>query len=73
MPRSLLDPVASHEVNATRTLYVLEAARKSGGHVVVASSSFVYGDTDVLPKHEDLPTRPMSPYAAASWQPRVTH
>jgi UDP-glucose 4-epimerase len=65
VPRSLLDPVASHEVNATGTLYVLEAAREAAAHVVVASSSSVYGNTDVLPKSEDLPTRPMSPYAVS--------
>jgi UDP-glucose 4-epimerase len=65
VPRSLIDPVASHEANATGTLYVLEAAREVGAHVVVASSSSVYGDTAVLPKSEDLPTRPMSPYAVA--------
>jgi UDP-glucose 4-epimerase len=65
VPRSLIDPVASHEANATGTLYVLEAAREAGAHVVVASSSSVYGDTDVLPKSEDLPTRPMSPYAVS--------
>jgi UDP-glucose 4-epimerase len=65
VPRSLLDPVASHEVNATGTLYVLEAARQSGTHVVVASSSSVYGDTPTLPKHEDLPTRPLSPYGVS--------
>jgi UDP-glucose 4-epimerase len=65
VPRSLLDPVASHEANATGTLYVLEAAREVGAHVVVASSSSVYGDTAVLPKSEDLPTRPMSPYAVS--------
>jgi UDP-glucose 4-epimerase len=65
VPRSLLDPVASHEVNATGTLYVLEAAREATAHVVVASSSSVYGNTEVLPKSEDLPTRPMSPYAVS--------
>jgi UDP-glucose 4-epimerase len=65
VPRSLLDPVASHEANATGTLYVLEAARAAGAHVVVASSSSVYGNTDVLPKHEDLPTRPLSPYGVS--------
>jgi UDP-glucose 4-epimerase len=63
VPRSLEDPVRSHEVNATGTLRVLEAARPHGAHVVVASSSSVYGGTDVLPKTEDLPTRPLSPYA----------
>jgi UDP-glucose 4-epimerase len=61
----LLDPVASHEANATGTLYVLEAAREVGAHVVVASSSSVYGETEVLPKSEDLPTRPLSPYAVS--------
>jgi UDP-glucose 4-epimerase len=63
VPRSLEDPVRSHEVNATGTLRVLEAARPHGAHVVVASSSSVYGGTDVLPKTEDLPARPLSPYA----------
>ena len=65
VPRSLLDPVASHDVNATGTLYVLEAARAAGAHVVVASSSSVYGNTEILPKHEDLPTRPLSPYGVS--------
>jgi UDP-glucose 4-epimerase len=46
-------------------LYVLEAAREAAAHVVVASSSSVYGNTEVLPKSEDLPTRPMSPYAVS--------
>lgn len=65
VPRSLADPVASHEANATGSLFVLEAARAVGAYVIVASSSSVYGDTDVLPKHENLPARPMSPYAAS--------
>jgi UDP-glucose 4-epimerase len=65
VPRSLLDPVASHEANATGTLYVLEAARAAEVHVAVASSSSVYGNTDVLPKHEDMPTRPLSPYGVS--------
>lgn len=66
VPRSIADPVASHEANATGTLYVLEAARAAGNvPVVLASSSSVYGDTPVLPKHEGLPPRPRSPYAAS--------
>lgn len=66
VPRSLADPVASHDANATGTVNVLEAARRAGcGHVVVASSSSVYGDNPELPKHEGLATRPMSPYAAS--------
>ncbi|MFF3455395.1 NAD-dependent epimerase/dehydratase family protein [Streptomyces sp. NPDC002730] len=65
VPRSLADPVASHHVNATGTVYVLEACRRAGLPVVAASSSSVYGAVPVLPKHEELPTQPMSPYAAS--------
>lgn len=66
VPRSIVDPVASHDVNATGTLRVLEAARAEGDvHVVVASSSSVYGANPVLPKHEALATLPRSPYAAS--------
>lgn len=65
VPRSVADPVASHLANATGTLEVLEAARRSGDcQVVVASSSSVYGANPILPKREDLATRPLSPYAA---------
>ena len=64
--RSVVDPLASHEANATGTLKVLEAARRAGvGHIVLASSSSVYGAIKPLPKHEDLPTAPLSPYAAS--------
>jgi len=66
VPRSLADPVASHLANATGTVEVLEAARRAGNvHVIVASSSSVYGANPTLPKHEDLATRPLSPYAAS--------
>ncbi|MFI6287225.1 NAD-dependent epimerase/dehydratase family protein [Streptomyces sp. NPDC051018] len=64
VPRSIRDPLASHQANATGTLQVLEAARRAGGlHVIAASSSSVYGANPRLPKHEDLTTAPMSPYA----------
>jgi UDP-glucose 4-epimerase len=63
VPRSLADPLRTHEVNATGTVYVLEACRRKSLHVVAASSSSVYGAVSVSPKHEDLPTRPLSPYA----------
>jgi UDP-glucose 4-epimerase len=63
--RSLDDPGASHEINATGTIYVLEAARRAGAHVVCASSSSVYGASAQLPKHEELATRPLSPYGAS--------
>lgn len=65
VPRSIADPAASHEVNVTGTMNVLEAARRSdNAYVVVASSSSVYGANPELPKHEGLTPRPMSPYAA---------
>jgi UDP-glucose 4-epimerase len=65
VPRSLADPMASHLTNATGTMEVLEAARRHGlPHVVVASSSSVYGANPELPKHEDMATMPISPYAA---------
>jgi UDP-glucose 4-epimerase len=65
VPRSLADPMASHLTNATGTMEVLEAARRHGlPHVVVASSSSVYGANPELPKHENMATMPISPYAA---------
>jgi len=66
VPRSIADPMASHLANATGTVEVLEAARRAGNpHVIVASSSSVYGANPTLPKHEDLATLPLSPYAAS--------
>lgn len=66
VPRSLADPLASHEANATGTLRVLEAARRAGGlHTIVASSSSVYGANAILPKHERLRPEPLSPYAVS--------
>ncbi len=64
VPRSVSNPMASHHANSTGTLMVLEASRRHGNlHTIVASSSSVYGSNPVLPKHEDLATRPLSPYA----------
>ncbi|MHC5034607.1 MAG: SDR family oxidoreductase [Planctomycetota bacterium] len=66
VPRSIKDPLATHEVNATGTLNILLAARESGvKRVVYASSSSVYGDTPELPKREDMTPRPKSPYAVS--------
>ncbi|MFC4590306.1 NAD-dependent epimerase/dehydratase family protein [Sphaerisporangium corydalis] len=65
VPRSLADPVTSHTVNATGTLNVLEACRATAPHVIIASSSSVYGDVIEPCKHEELPTRPLSPYGAS--------
>lgn len=66
VPRSLIDPLASHEANATGTLKVLEAARECGvGQVIVASSSSVYGANPLLPKRETMKPSPVSPYAVS--------
>ncbi len=66
VPRSLEDPVASHEANATGTVRVLEAARRHPScQVIVASSSSVYGANPDLPKREDMAAMPVSPYAAS--------
>ena len=65
VPRSIEDPLTSHNVNVTGTLYILQAAVKAGvARVVFASSSSLYGDSEVLPKIEDKTGNPLSPYAA---------
>lgn len=64
VPRSIKDPISSHHSNASGTLKLLTAAKDKGvPKVVMASSSSVYGDTPVLPKHEKMTPNPQSPYA----------
>jgi nucleoside-diphosphate-sugar epimerase len=64
VPRSVSDPITSNRANVDATLNVLVAARDAGiTRVVYAGSSSAYGDTPTLPKREDMPTRPLSPYA----------
>ena len=65
VPRSLKNPVATHEVNTTGTLNALEVARGTGAHVVFSSSSSVYGRNMQLPKDESMWLGPMTPYAAS--------
>jgi UDP-glucose 4-epimerase len=66
VPRSIADPVATHEANVNGTVSVLEAVRRAGMlHVIVASSSSVYGANPTLPKSEELRTAPLSPYAVS--------
>jgi nucleoside-diphosphate-sugar epimerase len=66
VPRSVQDPLTSNASNVIGTLNVLLAARDSDvRRVVYASSSSVYGATEALPKSEDLPVAPISPYAVA--------
>lgn len=64
VPRSISDPVPSHEVNANGCFSVLRAAKDAGvRRVVYAASSSAYGDTEVLPKVETMRPLPKSPYA----------
>jgi nucleoside-diphosphate-sugar epimerase len=64
VPRSIEDPVSSHEVNIDGTFQVLRACAEGGvKRVVYAASSSAYGDTEVLPKVETMPPSPRSPYA----------
>jgi nucleoside-diphosphate-sugar epimerase len=64
VPRSVKDPITSNRANIDATLNVLEAARAAGvKRLVYAGSSSAYGDTPTLPKREDMPTNPLSPYA----------
>ena len=66
VPRSVDDPLGTNEANVTGTLNLLLAARDASvARLVFASSSSVYGDTPELPKHEGMPTHPLSPYAAS--------
>ena len=65
VPRSIKNPVATHQVNATGTLNVLEVARATGAHVVFSSSSSVYGRNMKLPKDESMWLGPLTPYAAS--------
>jgi nucleoside-diphosphate-sugar epimerase len=64
VPRSVTDPISSNRANVDGTLNVLVAARDAGiKRLVFAGSSSAYGNTPTLPKHEDMPSHPLSPYA----------
>ena len=64
VPRSIADPIGTHRANVDATLEVLTAARDAGvRRLVFAGSSSVYGDAPALPKREEMPTQPLSPYA----------
>src|SRR5688572_14656718 len=64
VPRSVTDPMTSHRANVDATLNMLLASRDAGvKRLVFAASSSAYGDTPTLPKHEGMPTNPLSPYA----------
>ncbi|HJT86269.1 MAG TPA: SDR family oxidoreductase [Bryobacteraceae bacterium] len=64
VPRSIDEPIPSHQVNVNGTFNVLRAAHEGkAGRVVYAASSSAYGDTEILPKVETMAPRPKSPYA----------
>ena len=64
VPKSIADPIPSHDVNINGTFAVLRAAKDGGvRRVVYAASSSAYGDTEVLPKVESMKPLPKSPYA----------
>lgn len=65
VPRSVEDPVTSHDVNVNGTVNVLETARELGvRRIVFAASSSAYGEQPESPKYEKMPPMPISPYAA---------
>src|SRR5262245_43499883 len=66
VPRSVADPLSTHQACVNGTLHVLLAAREAGvRRIVYAASSSAYGASTKLPKQETDPTLPLSPYAAA--------
>ena len=65
VPRSLKNPMATHEINSTGTLNMLEIARKNSSHIIYSSSSSVYGANDAIPKNEKMWLAPKTPYAAS--------
>lgn len=66
VPRSVKDPIMTNEVNVGGTLNILDAAKNAGvKRIVYASSSSVYGNSEILPKSEDVSPEPISPYAVS--------
>jgi nucleoside-diphosphate-sugar epimerase len=64
VPKSVKDPATSNRANIDGTLNILLAARDAGvKRLVFAGSSSEYGDSETLPKREDMPSNPLSPYA----------
>ena len=66
VPRSLKDPKTTHDVNVTGTFNMLQAGREALiKRFIFASSSSIYGQSEVLPQHEGLPLAPISPYGGS--------
>ncbi len=69
---STVEPQRCFDINVSGTRNVLAAAGRAGcRRLVLASSAAVYGDEPTLPKREDLPVLPLSPYAYSKWQNEV--
>src|SRR4030095_15115525 len=63
VPKSVIDPISSHNADLPGTLHVLCAGREAGVKLLVyAASSSAYGDNPELPKREEMPSRAISPY-----------
>src|SRR5918996_4557070 len=63
-----VDRIGTNLANVTATLNLLENSRRAGvRRFVYAASSSAYGDTEVLPKNEEMPANPLSPYALQKW------
>lgn len=68
VPRSINDPITTNEVNISGTLNILDAAKEfKVRRVVFASSSSVYGNSEILPKSETMNINPISPYALTKY------
>lgn len=65
VPRSIKNPMATHQVNTLGTINVLEVARETRAHILISSSSSVYGRNTTLPKTESMWLGPLTPYAAS--------
>src|ERR1700687_3233822 len=66
VPRSVLNPLENNRANVDGTVNLLVACRDAKvKRVIYAASSSAYGDTPTLPKREDMPPNPISPYATA--------
>ena len=66
VPGSIKDPKGTHDTNVNGTITIFNAAKNAGvKRIVWASSSAVYGNSEVLPNVETMPLCPLSPYAAS--------
>jgi nucleoside-diphosphate-sugar epimerase len=68
VPKSIADPARNHEINVEGTFHLLKASREAGvKRFVLAASSAVYGESEVVPKTEGMEPEPVSPYALSKW------